>query len=93
MNEKGWAITITPQRNVVATHPHAHKRAERAEKSGWLTMPQAARYLGLESAGGRAPTSVYVIAHEIGHFVGNRWLVHTEDLDAWVRGYGRGRHS
>lgn len=57
----------------------------------WLTVAQAARYMGMASPGGRAPTSTYEIAREIGSLVGNRWLIHSSDLDEWIRQQGRGR--
>ena len=51
----------------------------------WLNVVDAARYLRLPCPGGRAPTSVYEIAREIGSFVGGRWLIAADDLNQWVR--------
>lgn len=56
----------------------------------WLTIVEAAKYLRLSCPGGRAPTSVYEIAHEIGSRVGGRWLIAADDLDQWIRQHPRG---
>ncbi len=55
----------------------------------WLTIVQAARHLGYACTNGRAPNSVYAIARKIGHQINGHWLIHTDDLDAYVRSGGR----
>jgi hypothetical protein len=55
----------------------------------WLTIVEAAKHLGYACANGRAPNSMYAVADEIGYRVNGRWLIHPDDLDAWVRSQGQ----
>jgi Helix-turn-helix domain len=90
MNGHTWSVTLIPQKQGrVAVLPEPAESVPPTQR--WLTVPQAARYLGLATPGGRAPTSTYEVAREIGSFVGNRWLIHSNDLDEWIRQQGRGR--
>jgi hypothetical protein len=85
MNGHTWSVTLTPQKqNRVAVPREPAKPTPPTQR--WLTVTQAARYMGLATPGGRAPTSTY----EIGSLVGNRWLIHSDDLDEWIRQQGRG---
>lgn len=90
MNGHSWAITLTPQKQDRVAAPREPAKPA-APTQRWLTVAQAARYMGMASPGGRAPTSTYEIAREIGSLVGNRWLIHSSDLDEWIRQQGRGR--
>lgn len=69
------------------------KRCDSASPTGaspWLTVTDAARRLGYPVKAGRAPNSVYGIAHEIGHRVNGRLLIHVDELDGYVRRHNSG---
>jgi hypothetical protein len=88
MDGHTFSVSVTPQAPgddaaTATTSGHDHQ-------SGWLTMVEAARYLRLPCPGGRAPTSVYKIAQEIGSSVGGRWLIHADDLNQWIRRHAQG---
>lgn len=88
MNGHTFSVSVShqaPGDDAVTAAPSGHDH-----QSGWLTMVEAARYLRLPCPGGRAPTSVYEIAHEIGSRVGGRWLIAADDLDRWVRQQAHG---
>jgi hypothetical protein len=51
----------------------------------WLTVLDAARYVGFQCENGRAPNSIYQIATQIGSKLNGRWLIHPDDLDSYVR--------
>jgi len=88
MNGHTFSVAVSPQApsdDAVAATTRSHDR-----QSGWLTVVEAARYLRLPCPGGRAPTSVYKIAHEIGSFVGGRWLIAADDLNQWIRRHTHG---
>ena len=58
----------------------------------WLTVLDAARHLGYACVNGRAPSTIYEIAQEIGHKVNRRdWRLHVDDLDTYVRRGGLSR--
>jgi hypothetical protein len=59
---------------------------ELTDYSVWMTVLQAARYVGYPCTNGRAPNSFYTVAKEIGHFFNGKWLIHRDDLDAYIRG-------
>jgi hypothetical protein len=86
MTRHTCSITVTPS----IDGPSSRYEPTKQTASRWLTVPQAARYLGLECPGGRAPTSVYEIANAIGFVVGGRWLIDVDDLDQWVRSRRQG---
>lgn len=56
------------------------------EQKPWLTVVEAAQYLGYSCSNDRAPNSVYELARKIGHRFNSHWLIHRDDLDAAIRG-------
>lgn len=52
----------------------------------WMTVVEAAQYVGYACTNGRAPNSFYAVAKNIGHFFNGKWLIDRDDLDAYIRG-------
>ncbi len=88
MNGHTFSVSVSPQApsdDAVTSSLGGHDH-----QPDWLNVVEAARYLRLPCPGGRAPISVYEIAHEIGSRVGGRWLIAADDLDRWIRRQAHG---
>jgi hypothetical protein len=81
------ALTVVEPENLarVVVVPPGGNYIERILPGPWLNVLGAARWLGNPCINGRAPNSVYAILEEVGGKFNGRWIVHCDDLDAYIR--------
>lgn len=85
MHTNGTPITSPDdlQRTIIV--PPGSQLIHRILPGPWLSVLGAARWLNYPCSNGRAPAGVYEIVQQIGVKLNGRWIVHCDDLDAYVR--------